>query len=78
MGLQAPNFDESGMGDDDDDGDLEAELQRLQQGTGGGYGSKANKRKAGLWFEIITCYSGIMKYILYIYRWSRTRSSSIA
>ncbi len=77
MGFQAPNFDESGMGDDDDD-DLEAELQRLQQGIGGDHGSKANKRKAGLWFEIIILYSGIIKVVLYVYRWNRRRSSSIS
>jgi hypothetical protein len=51
MGFQMPNFDESGMGGDDDDDDLEAELQRLQQDIGGSHGTKANKQKAGLLFE---------------------------
>jgi hypothetical protein len=50
MGFQIPNYDDPGIGDDDDD-DLEAELARLQRDTGGGYGSKANKGKAGLLYE---------------------------
>ncbi|CAF4820597.1 unnamed protein product [Rotaria sp. Silwood1] len=49
MGFQIPNFDESGMGDDDDD--LEAELRRLQQGSEDGNersrGSKSDQRKLG-------------------------------
>ncbi|CAF1013338.1 unnamed protein product [Rotaria sordida] len=52
MGFQIPNFNQSGMGDDDDDDDdLEAELRRLQQGTGDGNqksrGAKSNQGKLG-------------------------------
>ncbi|CAF3908062.1 unnamed protein product [Rotaria sp. Silwood2] len=46
MGFQIPNFDESGIGDNDDD--LEAELRRLQQGSEDGNqrsrGSKSDPR----------------------------------
>jgi len=52
MGLQMPNYGDTGMGDDDDDDDdLEAELQKLQQDIGGGSRSKANKGKSGLLFD---------------------------
>lgn len=49
MGFQMPNMNGPGAGedDDDDDDDLEAELQRLQHGSGGGQKggkSKANQR----------------------------------
>ncbi|CAF4331512.1 unnamed protein product, partial [Rotaria sordida] len=52
MGFQIPNFNQSGVGDDDDDDDdLEAELRRLQQGTGDGNqksrGAKSNQGKSG-------------------------------
>lgn len=73
MGLQMPNFDGSGMpNDDDDDDDLEAELQRLQQGMGSNKGSKA--RKPGLLYF----FNRIIKDILYKYSWNSTRSSSIS
>jgi hypothetical protein len=74
MGFQIPNFGGPGMDDDDNDDDLEAELQRLQQDTGAGRGSKANKGKA----DLLTFYCRIMKDILYVYRWNSTKSSSIS
>lgn len=51
MGFQIPNFDGSGMNDDDDDNDLEAELLRLQQDDGynpRSRGSKSNQQISGL------------------------------
>lgn len=51
MGFQIPNYDEPSMGaEDDDDGDLEAELNQLAN-MGGGQQSKRAKqsqRKPGL------------------------------
>ena len=52
MGFQMPNMNGPSAGeDDDDDDDLEAELQRLQYGAGGGpkgAKSKANQRTSNL------------------------------
>ena len=54
MGLQMPNFDEPGMGADDDDGDLEAELDQLTNTAGGQKPKrpKASQRKSDLLFLI--------------------------
>jgi hypothetical protein len=56
MGIQIPDFDDPNFGanDDDDDGDLEAELKLLQQDAGGSTSKrpKANQKKSGALFFV--------------------------
>jgi len=52
MGIQIPNFDDPNFGandDDEDDGDLEAELRQIQEDVGGPTlkKPKANQKKSG-------------------------------
>ncbi len=55
MGIQIPNFDDPNFGandDDEDDGDLEAELRQIQEDVGGPTSKKpkANQKKSGSFF----------------------------